>query len=101
MKCFFLINLLFLCIVSEFAASLKLSVVFPLTYLFAPIACGLEKERERKRKMEIYLAALSLNYLHFFPLLLLLFFIIRKSFSFFMHFVKQSFLLLFNIVPES
>lgn len=47
---FFLINLLFLCVVPEFAASLKLSVVFRITYLLAPIACGLQKERERKER---------------------------------------------------
>lgn len=48
-----LINLLFLCIVSEFSVSLKLSVVFPLTYLLALIACGLKRGRERKKDRNI------------------------------------------------
>lgn len=69
---------------------------FP-TYLFILIAWGRIKKRERDREM-MNTATLSLNYLHFFAIAVVVF--TRKSYNFFLRFVKQSFLLLFNIVPE-
>lgn len=90
---FFLRNLLLLCTTSEFAASLKFSVIFPLAHKLVIIACG----RKRKRMRDLFgysIVELST----FFAVAVGVF--ARKSFNFFWYSVKHSFSLLFNVVPD-